>query len=133
MKIRAEKVTGGELRPGDLFSTAGPVYWEYAIAKWRANPGVGEKVYIRTPTPCPEGSENEEVYRITIDLEQEETLADKLAKALGQVEIWWLCSGTLQHHALSVSDASFQVWGVSDALDEYERVTGKRLDRGRGE
>lgn len=68
MRIVAEKITGGQLRPGDLFSTAGPEYWDHL-----PHPdSVGERVYIRTMAPTPVGQEEDEIYRITIQREDSE-------------------------------------------------------------
>lgn len=65
MKVRAEKIVARDLQPGDLFSTAGPDYWD-RIAD-REQMSVGERVYIRTNAPtilAPDG--DIEVYKITI-------------------------------------------------------------------
>ncbi len=41
-------VKAEDVKPGQLFSSAGPEYWD------NPNPGsIGEKVYIRTDAPCP--------------------------------------------------------------------------------
>lgn len=62
MKINAIKVTGKELKPGDLFSTESQFYWGHR------NPyGIGEKVYIRTEVPCPPDQREVEIYRIEIN------------------------------------------------------------------
>lgn len=72
MKVIATKVKASELEPGDLFSTAGPEYWELvndmAI--------VGEKVYIRTNWPCPEEQVDYVVYKITIERDADEVKED---------------------------------------------------------
>ena len=44
VKIFAKKMTGYDLKPGDLFSTVGPEYWDTAMDKGSA----GERVFIRT-------------------------------------------------------------------------------------
>lgn len=62
MKLRVESVRCRDLRPGDLFSTAGPEYW-YGGRDWHA---VGERVYIRTEAPCPTDQENEQIYRVEV-------------------------------------------------------------------
>lgn len=64
MKITAERITCGQLTAGDLFSTAGPDYWNHPDPL-----AVGEKVYICTGVPGPKGEENLEIYRIIIDKE----------------------------------------------------------------
>ena len=43
IKIKATKVRGIDLKPGDLFSTAGQDYWLKAMDKG----SVGERVFIR--------------------------------------------------------------------------------------
>jgi len=63
MKVTAIKVKGKDLLPGDLFSRAGPYYWDYIDQKFT----VGEQVYIRTNTPCPVDQEEEEIYKIEIE------------------------------------------------------------------
>jgi len=62
MTITVEPIRASDLQPGDLFSTAGPLYWEL-----RDLAAIGEKVYIRTEAPCPAGQENDLVYRIVIE------------------------------------------------------------------
>ena len=52
----------------------------------------------------------------------------KLVKALEEIELKWLCNDGAWHGM-----PQDQIQGVIDALDEYEKVTGIRLDRGRGE
>lgn len=64
MKVIAEKVTGKNLKAGDLFSTASETYWNCH----HNNQSIGEKVYIRTETECPESEKEVEIYRLTIDL-----------------------------------------------------------------
>lgn len=60
--IKAEPCRGKDLKPGDLFSTAGPGYWDH----FAELPGVGQRVYIRTNSPVLSGDGDEPVYRITI-------------------------------------------------------------------
>lgn len=62
MRIFAEETTGGELAPGELFSTAGPQYWDHAGEKG----SLGERVYIRTEVPTPDTEAQAVVYRITV-------------------------------------------------------------------
>ena len=67
MKIKCERVSARELKPGDLFSTAGQPYWDTIDTRL----SVGEKVYIRTNTPADAaGDADVEVYRITIIAEE---------------------------------------------------------------
>ena len=69
MKVVAVKCRGRELKPGDLFSTAGPEYWG-CVAERRS---IGEKVYIRTETPSSNAQDADSfVYRITIEFEAEQ-------------------------------------------------------------
>ncbi len=63
MKIIATPCIGRDLRPGDLFSTAGPEYWD----TYEERGSIGERVYIRTCEPsgnAPDASEV--VYRIEV-------------------------------------------------------------------
>ena len=63
MKISAEEIIAKDLQPGDLFSTAGPKYWNQIDARY----SIGEKVYIRTNTPAKIADDpNEKVFKITI-------------------------------------------------------------------
>lgn len=65
MKINTEQCTGRDLKPGDLFSIAGPDYW----AGFETRHGIGEKVYIRTEEPCDNAPDADaKVFRITIEL-----------------------------------------------------------------
>lgn len=61
MKIIAQRVLAKELRPGDLFSTAGPEYWDVSRLGI-----VGERVYIRMEEPTPPDQMDTVIYRITI-------------------------------------------------------------------
>lgn len=62
VRILAEPCLGKDLKPGELFSVMPPSYWD----QFDRMDGVGERVYIRTNTPCPIGQEYEPIYRITI-------------------------------------------------------------------
>ena len=62
MKIIATKVKTEDLKPGDLFSTATPQYWDSI----HLSGSLGEKVYIRTETPCPIDQTGEDIYKIKI-------------------------------------------------------------------
>jgi hypothetical protein len=66
MKIRAELVYAEELQPGDLFSTAGPDWWDTVP---HDDLVVGERVYIRMATECPDDQRGVGIYRITIERE----------------------------------------------------------------
>lgn len=63
MKIRAMKVNGRELLPGDLFSTADQRYWDSALS----SDTLGERVYIRMLTLTPEDQMDTDIYRIEIE------------------------------------------------------------------
>lgn len=60
MKIVATPIKSQDLKAGDLFSTAGPEYWD------REKASIGEKVYVRTETPCPEDQFDEAVFLLEI-------------------------------------------------------------------
>jgi hypothetical protein len=69
IKTRAERVTGKELKPGDLFSVEGEWYWDNAMNKG----SVGERVYIRTNVPTtPDMGPDDIVYRIIIEQVEDE-------------------------------------------------------------
>ena len=64
MKIKATPIKGKDLKPGDLFSTAGPLYWDDVKDTY----AIGEKVYIRTETPYDRANDfNSTVYKIEIE------------------------------------------------------------------
>lgn len=63
MRIKATEVKASELNPGDLFSTAGQIYWDMHSLK----ESVGERVFIRTEAPCPPDQAQELVFRIEIE------------------------------------------------------------------
>lgn len=63
LKIIATQVKSQELVPGDLFSTAGPEYWDNILEV----DSIGERVYIRTEVPCPDDQKDETIFRITIE------------------------------------------------------------------
>lgn len=74
LKVTATQVIATSLKPGDLFSTAGPDYWRGVGHRGNGiNQPLGEKVYIRTEAePDPRiNAEEETVYRITIETEAE--------------------------------------------------------------
>lgn len=67
LQINTEKVKGKDLNPGDLFSTAGPDYWDLVSQRGtEAGLPVGERVYIRTEAAPPPGDDME-VFRLTIN------------------------------------------------------------------
>ena len=68
VSIKAEAMLGGELRPGDMFSTAGQEYWDRALE----GPSIGEQVYIRTNSPTPPQEAKVPIFRIVITEEERE-------------------------------------------------------------
>ena len=61
--IKATKCRGDELQPGDLFSTAGPGYWD----QFPSRDSVGERVYIRTNVPSCEFVDGDaSIYRVEV-------------------------------------------------------------------
>lgn len=68
MRIFATPVKCGELKPGDLFSTAGQWYWDTYDPDT-----VGQRVYIRTDKPCPPDQAEGTIYRVRIRSEGEST------------------------------------------------------------
>lgn len=63
MKITATPIKGKDLKPGQLFSTLGQDYWDKVLED---NITVGERVFIRTNAPVPEGEGDAELFLITI-------------------------------------------------------------------
>lgn len=108
MKFIATRCTPPELNAGDLFSTAGPAYWEHFDEAT-----IGQKVYVRTVGPIPEGEEDLEIYRIEFVLE------DATAE-----ERW---QGDKRYHDLSnrVGELEEQnkALAIDDRLSELEELT----------
>lgn len=63
MTILATPIKAGDLKPGDLFSNVGALYWNQVNTNLMQS--IGEKVYIRTIEPCPEDQKDDEVHLIT--------------------------------------------------------------------
>jgi hypothetical protein len=63
MKIIATRIKAKDLKPGDLFSTADQSYFDFSTTKEEV---IGEKVYIRTETPCPKDQEDLDIYKVSI-------------------------------------------------------------------
>ena len=63
VKFKAVAVKGKDLKPGDLFSTVGTFYWDCVDAM----ESLGERVYIRTNSPCPKSQEDVDVFVVTIE------------------------------------------------------------------
>ena len=62
MKFKVTKLKGKDLKPGDLFSNTGEIYWgEHNKNRQLA---IGEKVYIRTDVLLPKPEKLSEVYKI---------------------------------------------------------------------
>lgn len=59
MRIPAHKVSGKDLREGDLFSVRDQFYWDHYDPS-----SIGQQVYIRTPAPCPPDQLDVVVYRL---------------------------------------------------------------------
>ena len=67
MRIIATPVKASELEPGDLFSTASQAYWDaVCLPKLETGLPVGEKVFIRTPTPCPPDQADTPIFKLGI-------------------------------------------------------------------
>lgn len=64
MKVIATKVCCKDLRPGDLFSTAGQDYWSFFDPR-----SLGERAYIRTGAQCPPSQAEDEIFRLTVERE----------------------------------------------------------------
>lgn len=61
--IKATPIVGRDLKPGDLFSTVGPEYWDNFPNVF----SVGERVYIRTNMPAHLYNDaDEQVYKIEV-------------------------------------------------------------------
>ncbi len=64
MRFIATKVKAEDVKPGEMFSTAGPTYWESAFGNdWGA---IGERVYLRTLTPISRKDIGTDIYRIEV-------------------------------------------------------------------
>lgn len=90
MKIKAEPCTGRDLKPGDLFSTVGPEYWD----AFSARDSLGERCYIRTEQSLNERNSQDAdrlIYRLTVD--REEVWRCPRCEAENQAVRWicWKC------------------------------------------
>ncbi len=65
MKFVAEKCTPPDLNAGDLFSTSGPAWWDHVDPL-----AVGQKVFVRTEAPIPEGQEELVIFRVVLELDE---------------------------------------------------------------
>ena len=65
MKAVAMSMAASQLKTGDLFSMAGPEYWDTAL-EGRSG-AVGERVYIRTAASAENAGPDIQVYRITLE------------------------------------------------------------------
>jgi|TARA_R100001530_G_scaffold116143_2_gene83177 hypothetical protein len=63
LKITATKIKTSDLKEGDLFSAQDQGYWDGV----KAREGIGERLFIRTSTPVPEGEKLIDVYKLTIE------------------------------------------------------------------
>lgn len=68
MKVKAIPVRVEHLKPGDLFSVAGPEYWDFIDDR----ESLGEKAYIRTNTPTPTDQKFIMVSRLEVEREEED-------------------------------------------------------------
>lgn len=75
MKIIGERCKTKDLQPGDLFSTQDPATWSF---RWDPQL-VGERVYIRTGAPVPDGQADDELYRITIERAMSEVCGNPMS------------------------------------------------------
>lgn len=66
MRITATLVKAKDLEPGDLFSIANQEYWDIICQPSSVGLSVGEKVYVRTPVPCPLEQADDLIYKIQI-------------------------------------------------------------------
>lgn len=68
MRFKVTEVKGKDLKPGDLFSNVGKLYWSEKNIKQHDEMGaIGQKVYIRTETPLNKEQQEEVVYKIEIE------------------------------------------------------------------
>lgn len=87
MKIVAVQCKPSDLKPGDLFSSVGPSFWDQAhLGVGNKGPGaIGVKTYIRTEVPFdPMGGDAEAVvYRLhIIPTKVEQLLSEKALRAI---------------------------------------------------
>ncbi len=70
IKIATQTVKAKELLPGDLFSFTSEEYW--GSVNDPDNQAVGEKVYIRTNTPCPPDQEEDDLVLVSFSYVNED-------------------------------------------------------------
>lgn len=69
VRFKVEEIPGRELRPGDLFSTAGPEVWDHVDARR----SIGEKIYIRTNAPEDQATDGHlPIYRVVLEIRHED-------------------------------------------------------------
>lgn len=64
LRITAIPMLSEDLKPGDLFSTAGPEYWDVCDL---LNQALGERVYIRMSVPTPTEERGVPIFKIVIE------------------------------------------------------------------
>ena len=64
MKFKVTAIKGKDLKPGDLFSNVGELYWSEKNINLHIS--IGEKVYIRTDTPLPKDQLETNLYKIEV-------------------------------------------------------------------
>ena len=70
MRIIVTPVKAKDLEPGDLFTTGNQQYWDaVSLPKHETGLPVGERVFIRTPTPCPPEQAECLIYKLQIEKE----------------------------------------------------------------
>jgi hypothetical protein len=67
VRIVAEMRYAHEIEAGELFSIASQLEWDEFSKDEEA---IGQKVFIRTNSPCPPDQANDIVYRITVIREE---------------------------------------------------------------
>jgi hypothetical protein len=69
LKYKVTTCKGKDLKPGELFTTAGQEYWD----RVSTTSSIGEKVFVRTDAPVPNEFEaNADVFKLEVEIIREE-------------------------------------------------------------
>lgn len=135
IRIIAKPIKAKDLKPGDLFSTAGPEYWSYMGTR----KSIGEKVYVRTDAADPVDQGQAEVFRIVIVKQSPQLEDERWLVWSNEHRAWWgwSKSGYVQERsaagrysyeeALAIVESANKYRPDAEApneamvLDEYER------------
>lgn len=88
VRFKAEEILGRDLRPGDLFSTAGPEVWDHVDTRG----SIGEKLYVRTNVTEEQAKDGHlPIYRVTLEIVEADGEPEPLGDCpCGSPAVAWL-------------------------------------------